>query len=67
MFKITVEATCKKSKEQIDNLLMHLCYGLTDENALTLETKGLEWNGHSGGDDAYFGLMDKRVCVERVN
>lgn len=67
MFKITVEATCKKSQAKIDELLMHMCYGLTDEVDIKLRTKNFEWNGHSGGDDAYFGLMDQIVEVKRVN
>ena len=45
---------------------MHLCYGLTDESGIKLRTKNFKWNGHSGGDDAYFGLMDKTVKVEKV-
>jgi len=66
MFKITVEATTKKDQKYMDELLMHLCYGLTDESGIKLRTKNFKWNGHSGGDDAYFGLMDKTVKVEKV-
>lgn len=66
MFKITVEATTEKDREYMNEMLMHLCYGLTDEMSIKLRTKGFKWNGHSGGDDAYFGLMDKIVRVEKL-
>lgn len=65
MFKITVEATTERDKKYMDELLMHLCYGLTDDMDIKLRTKGFEWNGHSGGDDAYFGLSNKIVKVEK--
>ena len=64
MFKITVEATTDEDRELMTEILCHLCYGLTDEMDINLKTKGFEWDGHSGGDDAYFGLQDKDVCVE---
>ena len=65
MFKITVEATTDKDSECMDEMLMHLCYCLTDDMCINLKTKGFKWNGNSGGDDAYFGLMDKIVKIEK--
>ena len=61
MFKITIEATDKEDKELIPLLLDHLCYSITDDSLLDLDCK--EWSGHSGGDDAYFCLEDKKVMV----
>ena len=62
MFKVTIEATTDKDKELLPELISVLCYGLTDEQDLKLRCK--EWNGHSGGDDAYFGLSGKTVSVK---
>ena len=61
MIKITIEATTQKDKELLPLMLDHLCYSITDESAIKLDCK--RWKGHSGGDDAYFGLMDKKVKV----
>lgn len=63
MFKVIVEATTDADKELLDDFLRHLSYGLTDESGLKLRTIGWKWDGHSGGDDAYFGLYDKVVQV----
>ena len=63
MFKITVEATTDSDREKIDLLLQHLCYGLTEDSAIKLSTQGWKWNGSSGGDDAYFELVDRPVKV----
>ena len=65
MFKITVEATTEKDKKILDDLLRHLCYGLTEESRIHLRTKNFEWDGYSGGDDVYFGLSNKIVEVEK--
>jgi hypothetical protein len=62
MFKVTIEATTEKDKELLNLLRDHLCYGLEEESGLKIRAKG--WDGGSGGDDAYFGLMDKIVKVE---
>jgi hypothetical protein len=61
MFKITIEATTKKDKELIPLLLDHLCYSITGESGINLDCP--EWSGHSGGDDAYFELIDREVRV----
>jgi hypothetical protein len=62
MLKITVEGTTEKDKELIPLLRDHLCYAITDESDINLTCKG--WDGGSGGDDAYFGLSNKKVKVE---
>ena len=62
MFKITIEATTDKDRENIDLLRDRLCYGITDDMDIKLRAKG--WTGHSGGDDAYFLLSGKTVKVE---
>lgn len=67
MFRIIVEATTKKDQDDLDLLLSYLCYGLTDESAIKLRTPGWKWDGRSGGDDAYFGLMDKVVQVRKTD
>jgi hypothetical protein len=67
MYRIIVEATTKKDEEMLPDLLRHLCFGLTDESAIKLRTPGWKWDGHSGGDDAYFGLIDKVVQVRKTD
>jgi hypothetical protein len=63
MIKITIEATGRDNDPELLNLMRdHLCYALTDEMDIKLRCK--DWDGHSGGDDAYFGLQDKIVKVE---
>ena len=61
MIKVTIEAT-EDDKELLDLFRDHLCYGITDDSGIILKCP--EWDGHSGGDDAYFGLMEKMVRVE---
>lgn len=64
MFKVTIEATTKQDKALLPYLRDHLCYGLEDDSALEVNCK--EWKekgSHSGGDDAYFGLQNKKVKV----
>lgn len=39
----------------------HICYGLTDDMSLRVKSEG--WTGHSGGDDAYFMLSNRKVKV----
>lgn len=63
MIKITIEATTKKDKEKLEYMRDTLCYHLNDEFSLKLRCKS--WEGYSGGDDAYFGLMDTVVKVEK--
>jgi len=64
MLKITIEATTEKDQELLPLLHAHVCYHLTDEMGIRLRSEG--WDGHSGGDDAYFGLLDKVVKVEVI-
>ena len=62
MFKITIEATDKKSKEDLDLLFREVCYALdTDVGMDIIQCKN--WNGYSGGDDAYCALSNKKVEV----
>lgn len=57
--KVTIE--CKD--ETVKKLfLRHLCYCITDEALFELDCP--DWDGYSGGDDAYFELEDKVVKVE---
>lgn len=60
MIKITIEGD--EDLETLELMFNHLCYAITDESGIELKAEG--WDGHSGGDDAYFGLMDKKVEVE---
>ena len=74
MIKITIEGTHRNTATAdlngdmdddeviLDLLRDHLCYGLTDESDLRVKSKG--WSGHSGGDDAYFMLSNRKVVVE---
>lgn len=61
MIRVTIEATNREDAELLDMFKNVLCYGITDEQGI--ELVGTEWDGRSGGDDAYFGLMDKQVQV----
>lgn len=63
MFKITIEATTKKERELLPEMFSTVCYGITDDMDIQL-TKSTKWNGHSGGDDAYFGLSGSKVEVK---
>ena len=60
MIKITIEAS-PEDEELIPLMLDHLCYSITNEMSIKLICD--KWKGHSGGDDAYFGLQGKQVCV----
>ena len=62
MFKITIEATTEKDKELLPELFSTVCYGITDDMGIKLSKK-TKWDGHSGGDDAFFGLLNKTVEV----
>jgi hypothetical protein len=57
MFKITIEATTEKHKELLQLFRDHVCYSINQDSQLKVESKG--WDGHSGGDDAYYGLTGK--------
>ena len=61
MIEVTIRATNKEDAKVLDLFKQVLCYGITDEQDIKLV--GTNWDGHSGGDDAYFGLMDKKVSV----
>ncbi len=65
MFIITIQATTEEDKELLPLFRNNLCYSIADESGLKVQAKG--WNGYSGGDDAYFGLMNKFVKVEIDN
>jgi len=60
MINVIIESL-SEDKDTLELFRDHLCYAISDESGLILECKG--WSGHSGGDDAYFGLMDKKVKV----
>lgn len=62
MIVITIKATTDSDRALLGLLRDHLCYAITDEFGIKMKAKG--WTGHSGGDDAYFGLHGKTVKVE---
>lgn len=62
---IAIEGTTKKDRKLVPLFLQHLCYGITDESGIKLDCK--YWNGHSGGDGAYFGLHGTKVKVLAKN
>ncbi len=64
MLKVTIEATSMDGLEQAEMLRDHICYHI--DNELMCELEGSEWSGHSGGDDAYFGLEDSIIQVRVV-
>lgn len=74
MIKVTIEGTHRNTATEgyeiddfdddrviLELLRDRLCYGLTDEMSLRVKSKG--WTGHSGGEDAYFMLSDRKVEV----
>ena len=61
MIVVNIIATTNKDKKLLELFRDHLCYSIKDDSAIKLRCK--DWNGHSGGDDAYFGLMNKVVKV----
>jgi len=61
MIKIEIRGTRGEKKHLLEEMLRVVCYGITDEQELKL--KNTQWDGHSGGDDAYFGLSGKNVQV----
>jgi hypothetical protein len=64
MIKVTIEATTEKEKELLELFRDHLCYSITEESQIKLDCK--DWDGHSGGDDAYFRLKGKvKVILQK--
>lgn len=61
MIQIEISGTRGEKRELLELMFSTLCYAITQDQSLNL--KDTKWNGHSGGDDAYFGLSDKNVKV----
>lgn len=51
------------NEEELELFLQHLCYSITEESLIQLECP--QWNGYSGGDDAYFGLEGRIVQIKK--
>ena len=66
MIEISIKIIDEKDEcgDLEDLILSHVCYSITDESGIKLICP--QWDGHSGGDDAYFGLMDRKVKVKVV-
>ena len=63
MLKVVISATSKKDAENLKLFHDHLCY-LLDESGLQVKSK--DWDGRSGGDNAYFALMDTVTRVVKL-